>query len=42
MADKFNFNLKTTAIYQAVKWQKNPIFKLVKTIKKSPRDSLGD
>ena len=34
MADKFNFNLKTTAIYQAVKWAKNPVFKLAKPLRK--------
>ena len=31
MANKFNFNLKTTAIYRAVKWAKNPVFKLAKS-----------
>jgi len=34
MSDKFNFNLKTVAIYQAVKWAKNPVFKLVKPLRK--------
>jgi len=34
MADKFNFNLKKTAIYQAVKWAKNPVFKLAKPLRK--------
>jgi len=34
MADKFNFNLKTTAIYQAVKWAKNPVFKLAEPLRK--------
>lgn len=34
MSDKFNFNLKTAAIYQAVKWAKNPVFKLVKPLRK--------
>jgi len=34
MANKFNFNLKTTAIYRAVKWAKNPVFKLAKSLRK--------
>ena len=34
MASKFYFNLKETAIYQAVKWGRNPIFRLVKPLKK--------
>ena len=34
MADKFNFNLKTTAIYRAIKWLKSPVFKLVKLLRK--------
>jgi len=34
MANKFNFNLKTSAIYQAVKWAKTPVFKLVGLFKK--------
>jgi len=34
MADKFNFNLKETVIYQAVRWAKNPVFKLAKPLRK--------
>ena len=30
----FNFNLKKAAIYQAVKWEKFPVFKLAKVLKK--------
>ncbi|MBL7142542.1 MAG: ATP-dependent Clp protease ATP-binding subunit [Candidatus Pacebacteria bacterium] len=28
MAEEFNFNLKKTAIYRAIKWARNPVFKL--------------
>ena len=34
MEDRFNFNLKKTAIYRAVKWAENPIFKSAKFFKK--------
>jgi len=29
----FNFNLKKTTIYQAVKWEKFPVFKFAKVLK---------
>jgi len=34
MADKFNFNLKTAAIYQAVRWAESPVFKLARPLRK--------
>ena len=34
MTDKFNFNLKTAAIYQAVKWSQTPLFKPLKPLRK--------
>ena len=34
MADKFNFNLKKTAIYRSLKWAKIPIFSLSNIFKK--------
>lgn len=34
MTNKFNFNLKTAAIYQAVKWARTPVFGLVRLLKK--------
>jgi len=34
MDSKFYFNLKEAAIFQAVKWERNPIFRLARTLKK--------
>ncbi len=30
----FNFNIKEAMIYQAVKWEKHPVFRLAKPFKK--------